>query len=445
MVFVSDTKPPRQQYRDLPLYGYENWDSVDQVRAALSELDKGMFAQSAQMVDAMLADDRISGVWSCRADGLVGLPLEFRVPAGLEADNRAVQIAEDAEIAWQDIAPEQALTELLRWGRFLGLGLAEKIYDIGSWTPRLKVWHPRYVYWNWGTRTYHLITEDGVLNLDHNDPTVRRKWVFYAPYGFQRGWVSARVRALAIPWLIRQWSWRDHARHNEVHGIPIRKLKVPTQWDPEDKNRALAEVAQLATESVVRCPVDDEGKGFDLELVEPQGNSWEAFTSLQARADTAIAVVLLGQNLTTEIADKGSRAAAQVHDRVRQDVIRSDSDSLGQCMRDQVLADWAEYNHGSRDLTPTPAWDIVPPRDELQLGNALSATAQALQTLRESGIPVDIVKLCQDVGIPLEQGVEIPEYEDPALAVERERGKNQLAAAKAKPKPKPAAKKKSAA
>jgi len=110
-----------------------------------------------------------------------------------------------------------------------------------------------------------------------------------------------------------------------------------------------------------------------------------------------------------------------------------------------VLADWAEYNHGSRDLTPTPAWDIVPPRDELQLGNALSATAQALQTLRESGIPVDIVKLCQDVGIPLEQGVEIPEYEDPALAVERERGKNQLAAAKAKPKPKPAAKKKSAA
>lgn len=445
VVFMSDMKPPRREYRDLPLYGQQNWESVDAVRAALTQLDIGLFAQASMMVDAMMADDRISGVWSCRADGLVGLPLEFFVPQGMEADEKAIEVAKDAEKAWPRMAPEQALTDLLRWGRFLGIGVAEKLYDIGSWTPRLKVWHPRFLYWNWGTRTYHLITEDGVLNLDHNDPAVLRKWVFYAPYGFQRGWVNARVRALAIPWLIRQWTWRDHARHNEVHGIPIRKLKVPAQWDPEDKNRALAEIGQLATESVVRCPVNEDGNGFDLELVEPTSNSWEAFTSLQARADTAIAVVLLGQNLTTEIADKGSRAAAQVHDRVRQDVIRSDSDTLGRCMRDSVLADWAEFNHGAREMAPTPSWDIVPPRDELQLGNALSATAQAIQTFRESGLPVDFKKLCRDVGIPLEEGKEIPEYEDPALAVEKVRGDNAVKVAKSKPKPKPVAKKKSAA
>ena len=424
IVFMGDREPPRRVYRDLPLFGVDNWDNVNMVRDALVQLDKGMFDRAALLIDAMMADDRIAGVWSCRADGLLGLPIDMRVPKNHETDERAIKLAEAAETAWEEMAPEQALGELLKWGRFLGFGLAEKIYPPGKWTPVLKVWHPKFVFWDWGTRVYRLITAEGVVDLDPSDPATRRKWIFYCPWGYARGWVQGRVRSLAIPWLIRQWAYRDWARHNEVHGIPVRKVKVPAQWDDQEKQRALQEIAQLATESVIRCPVDSEGNGFDLELVEPQSNSYEAFEHLIAKADTAIAVVLLGQNLTTEIGDKGSRAAAQVHDRVRQDVIRSDAESLSTCLHDQLMLEWCAYNQKDDPvLAPWPGWDIVPPQDEMKAGTALRALAESMLVFRQSQLPFDYGELAENYGLPLEPGKEISEFQDPQVAAAKEKAK----------------------
>ncbi len=415
--------PPKREYRDLPNTGSKEWSTVTSVRAALSQLDKGDLKLASQLVDAMLGDDRISGVWSCRADGLTGLPLSMKPPRGFERDKKALEIAEKAERTWQKMAPEQSIADLLKWGRFLGLGLGQKIYDDNSWVPRIKVWHPEYIRWNTDLRRFQLQVEPssraptGIIDLDHEDPKVRQEWIFYAPYGMDRGWMNGRVRPLAIPWIVRQWTWRDHARHNEVHGVPIRKVKVPTQWDQEEKDRALSEIAQLASESVVRCPVDQEGNGFDLELVEAAASSHEAFMTLGSRADTAIAVVLLGQNLTTEISNHGSRAASQVHERVRQDVIRSDAETLTTCMHEQLLSDWAHYNYDDPDRVPWPCYDVVPPRDQMQAGTALRACADALLVLRQTRLPVDFGKLAEEYGIPLIGGEEIPPWVDPTIRV----------------------------
>jgi phage gp29-like protein len=200
---------------------------------------------------------------------------------------------------------------------------------------------------------------------------------------------------------------------------------VPAQWDDDEKQRAMSEIAQLASESVVRCPVDSEGKGFDIELVEPKNNSHDAFASIMAKADTAIAVVLLGQNLTTEISERGSRAAAQVHDRVRQDVIRSDAESLSDCLHDQYMIEWAAYNHGEPELAPWPVWDIVPPQDEQKAGTALRALMEAFLLARQSKIPFDYVKMSEGYGLPLLPGKEIPEYTEPTVDVAKIKSESQ--------------------
>lgn len=432
------TPPPRVEHRDLPLYDNRLWETVGAVRSALTQLNEGEFEAAALMVDAMLADDRVSGVWSCRADGLTALPLDMRVPLGLEKDARAKAIAEDAERLWQNMAPESAIAELLKWGRFLGVGLAEKVYAEGSWVPRLKVWHPRFIRWNKDKRCFSVLTADSsFLDLDPTDINVRRKWVFYCPYGMDRGWMNGRVRPLSIPWLTHGFTWRDHNRYNEVMGLMIRKVKVPQTWDPTEVKRALSELARLASESVVRCPVDEAGKGFDVELLEAKNNGWENFTSLASRAEVAIAVVLLGQNLTTEVGDKGSRAAAQVHERVRQDVIQSDSETLSTCLHDQVMGDWAEFVYGDRNLAPWPTWDIVPPRDAMQEGTALRAVAEAFLTFRKAKLKVDYHKMAERYGVPLliEEGEAVEDWEDPTVEVAKIKASAVVSAAEAKPAP----------
>jgi phage gp29-like protein len=71
------------------------------------------------------------------------------------------------------------------------------------------------------------------------------------------------IRSLAIPWLFRQFGYRDWDRYNEVHGIPIRAIIEPSEWDDEDKKQALCEVAMLASEWIIRLPQKPDKTGGD--------------------------------------------------------------------------------------------------------------------------------------------------------------------------------------
>src|SRR5438094_441501 len=114
-----------------------------------------------------------------------------------------------------------------------------------------------------------------------------------SPYGEQLGWLDSMVRALAIPWLIRQWARRDWARYSEVHGMPIRKGIVPAKAQEEDKLRFIDEIAQFSSETILRLPQgSEEGSKFDVQLLEASSQSWEGFQALIGQTDVSIAVTL---------------------------------------------------------------------------------------------------------------------------------------------------------
>lgn len=410
----SSRTPPVGNYREIPVSVFNAWETAELVRWALESMELGSnFQSAAYLFDAMWRDDRISGVFTTRRMGILGMPLDF-VHEDEEDDTPKLaaqreKVKKTFKTDWTSMVSSADLCQLFQWGRGLGLGLGELIWGTdetsGRWLPKVRVWHNSFVYWRWDTGvngSYWLITAEGPVEVPESglDPLGRPKWILYCPYGYYRGWMQGYVRSLAIPWLIKSWTRRDWARYSEVHGIPTRKAIVPREADAGVKAGFMAAISELGNEPVVECPQDAEGNKYDLQLVEAMSTNFQQFSQLLAHCDTSIAINLLGENLTTEVV-AGSRAAAQVQDNVRIDYKRDDNITLGACIRQYLGRPWARFNFGNANLAPLPSWAVDPPVNVQALGAGWFQVAQAVATFKPVTNAVDVEKLLDLAKIPV--------------------------------------------
>jgi len=406
--------PPTRPATELPFYSWSEWDSLSLVKQALRDMEFGIMDQASQIIDAMGRDDRISGCLLTRTEALPSLP--FTMGVAEDAPEKAEAIAMEASKLFEDICPNAELLKLQHWGVMLGIGLGQLKWDVRrvgtriGWVPTLSIWHPRSLFYKLEDDTLHVQTNDGDVTVTPGDG----QWVVYAPYGLKRGWMYGKARSLYVPWLVRQWDWRDWARYNEVHGLPIKKATTPFGADETDKQRFLKEVAKLGSENTIRLPkAANDGEKYDVELLEALSNNYFTFEKLLEKADDAIAVNILGQNLTTSVKG-GSFAAAQVHENIKASVLRGDAQNLGLCLRAQVLRPWCVYNHGDGELTPLPTWSTDPPEDKAQTGTAMKNIGEGITALRNAGANPDVDEILDRAGISTTGPAEDVDAEDVA-------------------------------
>jgi phage gp29-like protein len=211
------------------------------------------------------------------------------------------------------------------------------------------------------------------------------------------------VRALAVPWIARNWATRDWIRSSEVHGMPIRLADVPAMANKEDKGNFVHSLTSIGREAVVGCPVNVDGTKFDVRLLEAHNNSWEVFRGLIDRCDTAITLTLQWQTLTTEVKE-GSFAAARVHSDVKQSALEFDDQSLAHDLWQQVARPFAAWNFGDAEKAPWTHHDVEPQEDVNAKALGLQAFATAVASLKQQGIPVDVAELARECGIPFAPG-----------------------------------------
>jgi phage gp29-like protein len=392
------TTPDTRAFRDLPVTVIHDWNRAS-AKNAIDQFDLGYFAGGAQLAEAMLRDDRIASTLTTRVLGLFGCDRKVSPPDGLEEDAQAIEAAETLDAAWDASLQDDVLQGLFRWCVLLRFCLAEILWegDEDGWRFSLKLWHPMFVYWDVARRQFVVNTQDGPQWITPGDG----KWFLWAPDGLYRGWIQAAIRSLVDPWMGRQFVFRDWQRYNELHGLPIVSIGVPSEATEEEKEDFFAKAASQGSRGVIMRPlgVGADSKDWTYELVEPAAGEWESFKESTQDCSTRISIVLLGQNLTTEV-QGGAYAAAQVHNLVRYDYKRADNKSLHGALREQLFKPWAAFNYGREEIAPVSTHLVQPP-DDLKAGaDTLAIVATAAATLATTP-DVDQRALLEKFEVPL--------------------------------------------
>lgn len=402
-------RPPTGEIEDLPIQAWIDW-SLRSVRGGLVDQAMGNFGRPGMLTEAMIGDDRVQSAFDGRAKGVTRC-LPNLVPART-GGAVGVEVVEALDEVWDEILPEETTEEILRWSVFTGFTLIEVIWEPwpirDAWLPRLKVWHPYYIYFRNDVRKYVAITKEGPLEIDPGDA----KWLLYCPHGFYRGWLLGRVRSCAVPWLVRQFALRDLARFSEVHGMPMRLAKYPAQAPAEDKARFVAGIKSLGAETTVGLPIQAgrDAAAWGVELVEAKDTSWEAFIALRDACNASITLAIRGTNLTSEVGqgNSGNRAAAEVHREEEDDYTLTDRRKLMRMFRRDLLSWFAIFNFGDSRLAPSKESQFVDPDSE-DLETKLKVQEQSAKTvvqLRAAGAPVDALRVYEEADVPLIEGRE---------------------------------------
>lgn len=371
------------------------------LRAARSMADAGHLELAADFCESAMGDDRVAAALSTRTKGLIALPLGFEEARGSKRLVKALDVEED----WWVSFPATALSQLLAWGILLGVGLGRIVWTdrgepVNRLVPKLQVWHPRHLRFDWQRRVWTVRVEGGkVVDVIPGGG----EWILYTPYGDNRPWAFGTWRAISLWHLLKLYAIEDWGYYSEKNGGGhlVASSDKDAKITKEGRKELAADLFAAKANSAIALP-----PGYSLEKVESQANTWQTFAEQKNAADMGMSVAILGQNLSTEVSGPVSTGAT-LHGRVLQVFIDADAETLSTCLHDQALVWWAEFNFGSRDRAPWPAWDTKPPEDKKQKADVLKVVAEAINTLSNANAPIDVRSLLEGYGVPLQDPKDI--------------------------------------
>lgn len=399
-----DADPYNRTFRESDSWDVSATYTPADMSNAITAADGGDLEAAADICEAQWTDDRVRGTMQTRIDALLGLNNDERLE--FETDIEAVRDA--ARDDWYLSAPETELSKLIRWGLHLGIGFAQrkvlrvKVGKAERWVPRIETWHPRHFSWDhrrgvWTGSGLNAAGEAVTFDVRDDDP----HWITFCPYGETRPWAEGTWRAVGLLWLVKTRGLRSWGKHNDLHGSGAMVGKAAAGASPDDRKKFWADLKTMGKNARIVLP-----DGYELDVLEAEAKTWETYDRAGTKADTGIAIVHLGQPMTTEVA-KGAQTGSNSAQRVRQDYLEFDAETLGTWGHDKHLRAWAVWNFGSVDATPWPRYNAKPPLD-LQLESAtLSTLAGAIDQLEASpppGFVLDKETLWRRYNIPMIEG-----------------------------------------
>lgn len=142
----------------------------------------------------------------------------------------------------------------------------------------------------------------------------------------------------------------------EKFGLPKTVAKVPSAMSKLERTELL-----ISLERMVRAAAAVIPQSGTVELLETKVAGDLPFPPLVKWADAEMSKAWLGETLTTELQDGGSRAAAQVHDGVRADLALDDANLVEAGFNQLIQWIW----EANSETGPAPWFSIQMPQDLL--------------------------------------------------------------------------------
>lgn len=224
------------------------------------------------------------------------------------------------------------------------------------------------------------------------------KFVLFHPHP-QAGFPFRKTltHATVWPYLVGHFSRTDWMAFSELYGNPIRTATFEDGVIDADRDTVLDMLEQMGSDTGAAIP-----KGIAVALLQAAGRG-ETFEAQLAWAEKTLAILWLGQTLTTDVGDRGSFAAAEVHDNIRADILLADIEAEARMIRDQILRPMVRLRFPTVDM-PTPYFvrqtkvtrDIESERLSMDQVNA----AKAL------GLEMDVDEVYDKLSLTRPRGVE---------------------------------------
>ena len=180
------------------------------------------------------------------------------------------------------------------------------------------------------------------------------------------------ARAAGWSYLFKNYVLKDWVTFAEVFGQPLRVGKYGPGATEQDKQALLQAVANIGTDAAAIMP---ESMVIEFTEARQSGNA-ALYQSMCAYLDAQVSKAVLGQTLTTEIPQgAGSRAAAEVHDTVRGDIMSADARRLAATLNRDLIRPIVDLNLGPRKNYPRIVLGIADDTDAADFVDIVSKLA----------------------------------------------------------------------
>ncbi len=354
--------------------------------AYLHSADAGYPQMQFELFGEMLQKwPRLAAVEATRRLALTGLDWEIQ-PARGAADGR--REAEYCQAVLGDLSAFGEALGFLANAIGYGVAVAELVWENGHLVDVVPVPYSRLLAdpdepWRLRVRTEQ--EPSAGVALDE----MPSKWVIHRPRALPgRYFEGGLLRASVLLYLAQNLSFKDWLIYSQIAGMPVRVGRFEPGTPEADKERLLKMLEALGTDAVAII-----SKNIELEMLEPRGGE-KPYRAIQEYCNNEITILWLGQHLTTDIRGQGSRAAAEIHDRVREDLLVNDIADEAETLRRDLLTPLVRARFGDGAAVPRFRRSLIESVDTQVLAETLAVA------VRELGMRVPQRWVHRALGIP---------------------------------------------
>jgi len=396
--------------QEWPIYGWSGW-TMEQVQASLDSVDRGnlRYGEAGML---MLAKHP---VWfhgyKTRTQTLVATPFRLEAPEGLDPF-KFQELQYHLPAMWgADSAGAHGLAMTGKYRVALGVAPASVYWSLSptgrTWLPVMNAKEAGWLNYFPAEQRYRFQARDG----QHVVIPDGREWLLFREMSSLYPHTEGLYRPTAVVTWFEQAVIRYWYQYCRTHGNAQKKVKVPgKQRETKDFEELVNLVKTMVGGTTVPCPTYPDGSAFDLELVEAKYSTFETFPQFIDYVDRWITLCWLGAIDNTQGAAAGSRARAQVHERVSLRYLAADCEVSAAALR-ILLRQWCVYNRIDPRLAPVPVFEWQPEPDrkaeaETRKTNAEAAVkaVEAAEGLERHGVAVDWPELAELHQIPYVPG-----------------------------------------
>lgn len=236
-----------------------------------------------------------------------------------------------------------------------GYSVNEIIWDQSErlWQPKKYCWRdPRYfMFLRDDPEALRIIDEK---NIAEGIPLPPYKFIVHRPRlksGLTlRGGIA---RLVAFSYLCKMYGLKDWMAFLEIYGVPIRVGYYDGELNEQQEETLRRAVYEIGSDAAAILP-----RSMAIEFVQlsQASNSSEAFARMLEWIDRQVSKAVLGQTMTSD--DGSSRAQAEVHNEVRQDIIDADAKQLANTLNRDLIKPYIDLNYGVQKAYPKLTFNL---------------------------------------------------------------------------------------